>query len=116
MDILNKLCYGLSIPPSSSLIVTANIPERVGVASSKQESKTVLGQVLLVQEQRFRLITAGGQSLLLTLDNHASTTMGQLASYAAQQRHVLVRYSGEPNLASGVAHSVQPIDSLPLKE
>ncbi len=79
------------------------------MASTKQATKTARGHILLVQEERFRLQTAGGQSLLLTLDNHASTTVGDLLRYMAQQQRVVVRYQGEPNLASGVAHAVDPL-------
>ncbi len=77
----------------------------------KQSSKrsTVTGVVQAVQEQRFRMITDTGQSLLLTLHNLASipTDLGELQK---AQAHIRVEYEGDPNLTSGVARKIQLVD------
>jgi hypothetical protein len=66
------------------------------------------GTIAVVQEQRFRLITDAGQGLLLTLAHDAPLDAGELHRLHDANLHVVVEYEGEPNLDSGVAHSVKP--------
>jgi hypothetical protein len=66
------------------------------------------GHITVVQEERFRLLTDGGQGLLLTLAHGAGADAADLARYLAEHAHVTVEYRGEPNLASGVALAVRP--------
>jgi hypothetical protein len=65
------------------------------------------GYIAVVQEQRFRLITDAGQGLLLTLAHDAPLDDKDLRHIHDANLHVVVEYEGEPNLDSGVAHSVK---------
>jgi hypothetical protein len=67
-----------------------------------------MGYITVVQEQRFRLLTNEGQGLLLTLAHHASLTGSDLRRLQTANVHVVVEYTSEPNLDSGVAHVVRP--------
>ena len=65
------------------------------------------GTIAVVQEQRFRLITDTGQGLLLTLAHDAPLDESELHRLHDTGMHVVVEYEGEPNLESGVAHSIK---------
>jgi hypothetical protein len=65
------------------------------------------GYIGIVQEQRFRLITDAGQGLLLTLAHDAPLDDKDLRRLHDANLHVVVEYEGEPNLDSGVAHSIK---------
>jgi hypothetical protein len=67
----------------------------------------VEGRIIAVQEQRFRLLTDGGQTYLLTLARGAPLDAQELSELRRAAARVVVDYSGEPNLAGGVARSVQ---------
>ncbi len=67
------------------------------------------GTIVAVQEDRFRLTTLKGITLLLTLANDADVRIANLQNWQAAEVQVEVWYSGEPNLVSGVAHSVEPL-------
>ena len=64
----------------------------------------LIGRIVVVQESRFRLSTPTGQSFLLSLRHDADAEL--LGRYQRDKCQVLVEYSGEPGLASGVARSV----------
>jgi hypothetical protein len=66
-----------------------------------------LGRIAVVQESRFRLTTPSGQSYLLTLGHDANVDAGTLRQFQRERLEVRVTYSGEPGLASGVAHSIR---------
>jgi hypothetical protein len=66
------------------------------------------GRIIAVQEQRFRLQTENGQGLLLTLAVNANIDSQDLHRLRAAQTWILVEYSGEPNLATGVAYLIRP--------
>jgi hypothetical protein len=70
---------------------------------------TAVGVIQAVQEQRFRLMTDTGQSLLLTLHNLASMPT-DLGALQRAQAPVQVEYEGDPNLTSGVARKIKLID------
>ncbi len=65
------------------------------------------GTIAVVQEQRFRLITDAGQGLLLTLAYDAPLDEGDLHRFHDTGAHVVVEYEGEPNLESGIVHSIK---------
>ncbi len=73
---------------------------------ARSEIHEATGAIVLAQEDRFRLQTAGGRSLLLTL-NAAGTaaSMEEVAALARSRRTVRVRYRGEPE-AGAVAVAV----------
>lgn len=67
----------------------------------------ITGRLISVQEQRFRILTAEGQVYQLTLARDAPLDAADLASLHAHGSSVSVDFTGEPNYADGVAHSVQ---------
>jgi hypothetical protein len=71
-------------------------------------ARTAHGRIALVQEQRFRLTTDDGRSLLLTLAHDASVGQEALCRILESGAPVEVEYAGEPGLASAVARSVRP--------
>jgi hypothetical protein len=75
----------------------------------QDEKHTVQGTISIVQEERFRLVTDGGQGLLLTLAENASQDERDLRRFHRQGTHVEVEYIGEPNLDSGVAYQIKPV-------
>jgi hypothetical protein len=70
---------------------------------------TATGAILVVQEQRFHLLTDKGQGLLLTLSHTAPVQINDLCRWHAIQTPVTVEYTGEPNLTLGVAYQVRPL-------
>ncbi len=72
--------------------------------------KTMRGRILLVQEERFRLLGEGGQAYLFTLSHKAAAEADDLERWHEAGTPVMVEYEGEPNLESGVVHSVRPLD------
>ncbi len=67
----------------------------------------VAGHILMVQEERFRLMTDAGETLLLTVPTFARFGPADLKRWHAQNAHLRVTYAGAPNLVSGVARSVE---------
>ncbi len=68
---------------------------------------TIEGRITVVQEDRFRLGTDEGRSLLLTLSHRANVAGDDLRDLARARRRVIVEYDGDPGLSSGVARSVR---------
>ncbi len=64
------------------------------------------GRIIAVQEERFRLLTDTGDTLLLTVATFAPFGPSDLKQWHKQDAHVRVTYTGEPNLVSGAARSV----------
>ena len=71
--------------------------------------KAVTGIVTVVQEERFRLLTDDGRGFLLTLAHSANCDDAELCYLRDAHTRVHVRYSGEANTDSGIAHSIEPI-------
>ena len=63
----------------------------------------VTGRILSVQEDRFRIMTDDGETLLLTLAKYTLVGMRDLQRWHAENRRLRVEYTGTPNLASGIA-------------
>ncbi len=74
---------------------------------TKSQTQTVQGHITVVQEERFRMMTEGGQGLLFTLGNSIWHSAADLRHFRDTRTPVVVEYSGEPNLSTGVAHKVQ---------
>lgn len=70
------------------------------------ETTTATGFIVVVQEQRFRMTTTGGQSLLLTLANAANVGARDLERLRDAHSAVRVRYTGDPGLDSARAERV----------
>ncbi len=71
--------------------------------------RTVEGRILLIQEERFRILGDRGQSYLFTLGRRASPDITQLGDWQKGNVPVQVEYEGEPNLDSGVALGIRPL-------
>ena len=67
----------------------------------------ITGSILAVQEQRFRLLTAGGQVYLLTLAHDAPLESADLSRLQEQKVEVTVDFDGQPNFKGGVARNVR---------
>ena len=76
--------------------------------STRSETRVVRGRVAVVQEQRFRLTTDDGRSLLLTLAHGATADPDDLSRFHDAGTPVEVEYTGEPNLETAVARAVRP--------
>lgn len=63
------------------------------------------GRIIAAQEQRFRLETESGNTMLLVIQNGARGA-GILNSLVQSKNLVQVVFEGEPNLASGVARRI----------
>ncbi len=74
-----------------------------------QARERVRGTIIAVQEERFRLMTETGETLLLTLAPWARVSIAELGRWEAAELRVQVVYSGEPNLVSGTAHFIEPV-------
>jgi len=72
------------------------------------KAKVVHGYILLVQEERFRLLTDDGQGLLLTLTHNANVGAKDLHRFHKERTHLEVHYTGEPNLVSAAAKTIKP--------
>ncbi len=73
-----------------------------------KKSQHVKGRILVIQEERFRLLAERGQSLLFTLAHNASPDISEIERWRDADIPVVVEFEGEPNLESGVARSVRP--------
>ena len=71
--------------------------------------RTATGAIIVVQEQRFQLLTDRGQGLLLTLSHTAPVHIDDLCRWHVARLPVTVEYTGEPNLTSGIAYHVRPL-------
>ena len=65
----------------------------------------ISGQITTIQEQRFRLITRDGRGFLFTLADGATDNLRRSHALGLD---VVVEYTGEPNVATGIAHAVRP--------
>ena len=70
--------------------------------------KKMIGRILLVQEERFRILSESGRSYLFGLAHNASVASEDIVHWHNINAHVIVEYEGEPNLEDGIAHSVKP--------
>ena len=67
------------------------------------------GHLTHVQEQRFRLATADGPNVLLTLAHDAPLDGADLQRMLDDRADVIVDYEGEPGLSSGLAHAIRRV-------
>jgi hypothetical protein len=73
--------------------------------------QAVTGHITVVQEQRFRVVSEAGQGFLFTLAKDAGLDGSDLRRLHDERQQVVVEYTGEPGLASGVARSVKAAPS-----
>ncbi len=69
----------------------------------------ITGYIVACQEERFRVMSDSGQTLLLTLAKNAPVGLDDLDQWQAAHTRVRVEYTGEPNLVSGIARTVQAL-------
>ncbi len=74
-----------------------------------KEINYATGRILMVQESRFRLGTEDGPTLLFSLSAGASTSEMDLIDLQQANTRVVVAYEGEPNLDTGIVHSIRPV-------
>jgi hypothetical protein len=72
-------------------------------------TQMISGRITIVQEQRFHLISDAGQGMLFTLAHNTSASTADLRHFLNTNAHVLIEYTGEPNLASGAAQAVRAV-------
>ncbi len=74
------------------------------------DTKRVLrGRVILVQEDRFRVVGNAGKGYLFTLSNKAGINQEDLERFRDANVEVVIEYEGEPNLVNGIARLVEPV-------
>ncbi len=74
-----------------------------------EQPHQVTGRIVAVQEERFRLMTEDGRTLLLTLPTFSRVGPDDLKRWHESQRRVRASYTGEPNVVSGVVRSIKPL-------
>ena len=67
----------------------------------------ITGRIIALQEQRFRFLTDTGQVYLLTLSADGRPDIDRLAQFQRRAAHLTVRFTGQPNLAGGVAVDIR---------
>jgi hypothetical protein len=67
--------------------------------------RTISGTILIVQEGRFRLLTAAGRGMHFILAHDAGLEAQDLPAFA--HRRVRVEYEAAPGLRAHVAHSLE---------
>jgi hypothetical protein len=73
------------------------------------EEKEITGRIILVQEERFRMVDSRGRSFLFDLSHRAPVTNEDLISWSKAKTWLVVEYEGEPEMESGIAHSVKAV-------
>jgi hypothetical protein len=71
-------------------------------------AKNMAGRIIVVQENRFRLVGDNGRSYLFALHHAGDPQIEDLQRWQQDGTRLMVEYTGEPNIATGVAHSVSP--------
>lgn len=71
--------------------------------------KSEKGHIIAVQEDRFRMVGDSGKGYLFTLFHGARISRKDLSRWKDAEVKILVRYKGDPNLATGIAHEVRPL-------
>jgi hypothetical protein len=71
------------------------------------KKKKLTGRVVLVQEERFRVVDDRGRSYLFDLSHDAPATNRDLLEWSRAKTWLVVEYEGEPDIDSGIAHSVR---------
>jgi len=70
------------------------------------ETLTVAGRIIVVQEMRFRIVTADGRGYLFTLARNANVDTTELRRLHERDTPVRISYVGQPGLDTCVARRV----------
>jgi hypothetical protein len=76
------------------------------------EKKKLIGRIILVQENRFRLVGDSGKGYLLMLSHKTTAAQKDLERWRDAGIQVVAEYEGDPSLASGIAHRVEPLPEI----
>ena len=76
-----------------------------------QQPWVLKGHITVVQEERFRIVTDDGRGFLLTLARGADSTAAELERLRNEHARVRVTGSGDPGIASGLAHKVETLQA-----
>ncbi len=77
--------------------------------TTDQTKHVATGRIVSVQEERFRLMTDDGETLLLTLARFSHVSPHDLHRWQETSARLAVTYEGSPDLVSGVARSINPL-------
>ncbi len=69
------------------------------------KGKSIEGRIILVQEERFRMVDSDGRSFLFDLSHSAPATSEDLKRWSRAKAWLRVEYEGEPEMESGVVHN-----------
>lgn len=80
-------------------MVAETVAEEVLRAMQRNDRhiETVTGEIVLAQENRFRMETRDGRSLLIILGDGARSSIEDLERLVRSRQLVTVRYQGEPD-------------------
>ncbi|MEN6616435.1 MAG: hypothetical protein ABFD12_07745 [Syntrophorhabdus sp.] len=76
---------------------------------NRNPEKEIVGRVIYVQEERFRMVDQKGRSFLFDLAHNAAVSDEDLVNWERLRTWVAVKYEGEPELESGIARSAKPV-------
>ena len=79
--------------------------------AQEKEELVLTGYITVVQEERFRIVTDDGRGFLLTLARGADSTAPELERLRNEHARVRVTGSGDPGIASGLAHKVETLQA-----
>ncbi len=72
-----------------------------------KKNKKINGRIILLQEERIRVVDDTGKSFLFDISPHFSVTSDDISDWIRTKRKVTVSYQGEPETESGVARSIK---------
>ena len=93
---------------SNGFIIFGLKSEKGGKYMRRNGYHLASGNIIEVEEMRFRLFTDGGKGLLLTLDHNAPVDIDELKRWHELNVRVVVTFKGEPNYESAVVRSIEP--------
>ena len=94
-------------PRWSRTVIT---PAEHSLEQMRRPRQEVTGTIILVSEDRFRLVDDLGRGYLFTLSHKAAARPHQLTAWADAARKVQVIYRGEPDMGA-LAEEVRPLEA-----
>ncbi|MHB8110335.1 MAG: hypothetical protein ACYDHW_09925 [Syntrophorhabdaceae bacterium] len=77
--------------------------------NKRNPEKEIVGRVIYVQEERFRMVDQKGRSFLFDLAHNAPVSDKDLINWSRSNTSLVVGYEGEPELESGIARSIRTV-------
>lgn len=75
----------------------------------KATGKQIRGRIVIIQEDRFRLVDTTGRGYLFSLPHSTDTSPADLQRWHDAGVGVMVAYTGEPGFSTGIARQVDPL-------